>query len=77
MATGTAIPLIHGPASERLRRIATYASVAVAAVLIAAGDATSPVVLHVPGGVLEVDWKPGERATLVGDAVREFERVVA
>src|SRR5947207_14242508 len=35
MATGTAIPLIHGPASERLRRIATYASVAVAAVLIA------------------------------------------
>src|SRR5271155_2706455 len=36
MATGTAIPLIHGPASERLRRIATSASVAVAAVLIAA-----------------------------------------
>src|SRR4249919_3527706 len=35
MATGTAFPLIHGPASERLRRIATYASVAVAAVLIA------------------------------------------
>src|SRR5438105_12483500 len=34
MATGTAIPLIHGPASERLRRIATYASVAVAALLI-------------------------------------------
>src|SRR5690242_4155891 len=28
MATGTAIPLIHGPASERLRRMATYASVA-------------------------------------------------
>src|SRR5947199_2572520 len=35
MATGTAIPLIHGPASERLRRIATYASVAIAALLIA------------------------------------------
>ncbi|HEX3463271.1 MAG TPA: diaminopimelate epimerase [Candidatus Elarobacter sp.] len=52
-------------------------AVAVAAVLIAAGDATSPVTLHVPGGVLEVLWKPGERATLVGDAVREFERVVA
>src|SRR6266853_1360579 len=34
MATGTAIPLIHGPASERLRRLATYASVPVAAVLI-------------------------------------------
>src|SRR5215472_1072990 len=35
MATGTAIPLIHGPPAERLRRMATYASVAVAAVLIA------------------------------------------
>jgi len=36
MATGTAIPLIHGPPADRLRRLATYASVAVAAVLIAA-----------------------------------------
>lgn len=36
MATGTAIPLIHGPRADRLRRLATYASVAVAAVLIAA-----------------------------------------
>ena len=52
-------------------------AVAVAAVLIAAGDATAPVALRVPGGVLEVRWNPGERATLVGDAVREFERVVA
>ncbi|MBV8748623.1 MAG: diaminopimelate epimerase, partial [Candidatus Eremiobacteraeota bacterium] len=52
-------------------------TVAVAAVLIAAGDATSPLALHVPGGVLEVTWEPGVRATLVGDAVREFERVVA
>ena len=52
-------------------------AVAVAAVLIAAGAATSPVTLHVPGGVLTVIWTPGARATLVGDAVREFERVVA
>jgi diaminopimelate epimerase len=52
-------------------------AVAVAAVLIAAGAATSPVSLHVPGGVLEVMWNPGERATLIGDAVWEFERVVA
>jgi diaminopimelate epimerase len=52
-------------------------AVAVAAVLIAAGAATSPVSLHVPGGVLDVIWKPGERATLAGDAVREFEQVVA
>jgi ferrous-iron efflux pump FieF len=35
MATGTAFPLIHGPASDRLRRSATYASVSVAAILIA------------------------------------------
>ena len=35
MAAGTAIPLIHGPAADRLRRGATYASVAVAMLLIA------------------------------------------
>ena len=34
MATGTAFPLIHGPPAHRLRRLATYASVAVAALLI-------------------------------------------
>src|SRR5271166_4026160 len=34
MATGTTFPLMHGPAADRLRRLATYASVAVAAVLI-------------------------------------------
>lgn len=52
-------------------------AVAVAAVLIASGDATSPVSLRVPGGVLDVTWQPGARATLTGDAVLEFERVVA
>jgi diaminopimelate epimerase len=51
-------------------------AVAVAAVLIAAGDASSPVALHVPGGLLEVEWNAGARATLIGDAVREFERFV-
>ena len=35
MATGTAFSVIHGPAADRLRRLATYASVAVAALLIA------------------------------------------
>src|SRR5271154_1884523 len=34
MATGTAVSMMHGPAADRLRRLATYASVAVAAVLI-------------------------------------------
>ena len=51
-------------------------AVAVAAVLIAAGDAASPVTLQVPGGALEVAWTPGEPATLTGDAVREFEMLV-
>jgi diaminopimelate epimerase len=51
-------------------------AVAVAAVLIAKGEATSPVVLHVPGGVLEVAWTPGGPATLIGDAVVEFERTL-
>ncbi len=35
MATGTAFSVIHGLAADRLRRMATYASVAVAALLIA------------------------------------------
>src|SRR5215831_6247261 len=35
MAAGTALPLINGPAANRLRRAATYASVGVAALLIA------------------------------------------
>ncbi|HTJ25539.1 MAG TPA: diaminopimelate epimerase [Candidatus Limnocylindria bacterium] len=52
-------------------------TVATAAVLIASGEATSPVALRVPGGVLEVVWTPGTRATLIGDAVREYERVIA
>src|ERR1700752_997812 len=34
MATGTTFPLIHGPAANRLRRLATYDSVSVAGVLI-------------------------------------------
>jgi diaminopimelate epimerase len=52
-------------------------AVAVAAVLIAGGEAASPVILHVPGGTLDVTWEPGGPATLIGDAVWEFERIVA
>jgi len=36
MATGTALPLIPGPRADRLRQLATYASVSVAGLLIAA-----------------------------------------
>src|SRR5216684_1031259 len=35
MATGTAFSVMHGPAADRLRRLATYASVGVATLLIA------------------------------------------
>jgi ferrous-iron efflux pump FieF len=35
MATGTAFSVMHGPPANRLRRLATYASVSVAALLIA------------------------------------------
>src|SRR5690348_17233399 len=35
MATGTALPVMHGPSANRLRRLATYASVSVAVLLIA------------------------------------------
>src|SRR5437899_10630439 len=34
MATGTAVSMMHGPAADRLRRMATYASVATAVLLI-------------------------------------------
>jgi diaminopimelate epimerase len=51
-------------------------AVAVGSVLIAAGDAVSPVDLNVPGGVLTVVWEPGHGATLIGDAVNEFRRVL-
>ena len=36
MATGAALPLIYGPQADRLRRLATYASVSVAGLLISA-----------------------------------------
>ena len=47
-------------------------AVACAAVAIAERGFRSPVTLEVPGGTLRVEWAPGERATLIGDAVVEF-----
>ena len=47
-------------------------AVACAAVAMTGYGFTSPVTLDVPGGVLRVEWTPGERATLIGDAVVEF-----
>jgi len=47
-------------------------AVACSAVAISAHGFHSPVTLEVPGGTLRVEWLPGERATLIGDAVVEF-----
>jgi diaminopimelate epimerase len=47
-------------------------AVACAAVAIAEHGWSSPVTLEVPGGTLRVEWSPGQRATLIGDAVVEF-----
>jgi diaminopimelate epimerase len=47
-------------------------AVSCAAVAILERGFASPVHLDVPGGQLTVEWTPGERATLIGDAVVEF-----
>jgi len=47
-------------------------AVSCAAVAMAECGFASPVHLDVPGGPLTVEWVPGERATLIGDAVVEF-----
>jgi diaminopimelate epimerase len=47
-------------------------AVACSAVVIAQQGFRSPVSLDVPGGTLRVEWTPGERAILIGDAVVEY-----
>lgn len=73
---------ITGPASLRVVHWergagATQAcgtgAVASAAAAVAVHGVRSPVELQVPGGVLTVEWTPGQRAVMTGDAVREFE----
>jgi diaminopimelate epimerase len=49
---------------------------AAAIIAIDEGRVQTPVSLHVPGGVLGVDWRPGERAILWGNAEVEFERTL-
>ncbi len=51
-------------------------AVASAAAAIRSERATSPIAVHVPGGVLIVEWTPGQTAYMTGDAVREYERVL-
>ncbi len=52
-------------------------AVACAAVAMLGHGFHSPVQLAVPGGPLRVEWTPGEPATLIGDAVREFATTIS
>jgi diaminopimelate epimerase len=51
-------------------------AVAIAAAAIDDSRASSPLSVYVPGGVLEVEWRAGERAFLRGPVEVEFERTV-
>jgi diaminopimelate epimerase len=69
---GDALRVVHWERGAGATAACGTGAVACAAVAIATLNYTSPVLVHVPGGTLEVAWRPGERATLIGDAVREF-----
>ncbi len=51
-------------------------AVACAAAAIIVHGVRSPVTVYVPGGVLRVEWQPGETARLSGPAERLFERSI-
>jgi diaminopimelate epimerase len=69
---GDALRVVHWERGAGATTACGTGAVASAAVAIATLGYASPVTIHVPGGTLEVAWRPGERATLIGDAVREF-----
>ncbi len=73
---GRSLRVVHWERGAGATAACGTGAVACAAVAIAARGATSPVTVHVPGGELQVMWEPGTRATLVGDAVREFSTTV-
>ncbi len=73
---GTSLRAVHWERGAGATAACGTGAVACAAVAIAARGATSPVTVHVPGGELQVEWNPGTRATLIGDAVREFSTTV-
>jgi diaminopimelate epimerase len=51
-------------------------AVAASVVAVEDGRVASPVHVHVPGGILEVEWERGGRAYLSGTAEVEFERTL-
>jgi diaminopimelate epimerase len=75
---GDALRVVHWERGAGATAACGTGAVACAAVAIATRGAASPVTVRVPGGVLRVAWDgPGTRATLIGDAVREFDTTVA
>ncbi len=74
---GNALRAVHWERGAGATAACGTGAVACAAVAIAARGASSPVTVFVPGGELQVVWEPGTRATLIGDAVREFSTTVA
>src|SRR6202030_2368836 len=83
MATGAVVSMMHGPAADRLRRMATYASVAVAAVLIAVkfaawlGTGSGAVLSSLGGSLLDavaslVNWVAVRHAMSPADREHRF-----
>ncbi len=73
---GGALRVVHWERGAGATAACGTGAVACAAVAIAARAARSPGTVRVPGGELRVEWEPGTRATLIGDAVREYSTTV-
>jgi diaminopimelate epimerase len=72
----SALRVIHWERGAGATQACGTGAVATAAAAIAHHGLRSPVELHVPGGVLTVEWTPGNRPIMTGDAVKEFERTL-
>jgi len=70
--TGKRLRVVHWERGAGATAACGTGAVACSAVAMTAHGFSSPVTLDVPGGTLRVEWSPGERATLIGDAVVEF-----
>ncbi|GAC1415648.1 MAG: diaminopimelate epimerase [Candidatus Velthaea sp.] len=67
------LDVVHWERGSGATQACGTGAVAAAAAAIAIHGMSSPVELHVPGGVLNVEWRPGSRPVMTGDAVKEFE----
>lgn len=74
---GDTLRVVHWERGAGATAACGTGAVACAAVAMLAHGFRSPVHLAVPGGPLSVEWTPGEPATLIGDAVREFATTVS